>query len=283
MLDNLLDFWEDHRKLCIVLIVVVVLVVAMFVVRGINMANKPGDEVMEQTPPPQSGLDQDRVEESEPGDDYRNQLGLDADKWTDGRVQVTDEVDETPEPTQARRTPRYFTEANVFAFRAVPEINQDGSRCKDYYNKVKLADFGTFWGDKLTAEDFLGSRRIFVGVEEKEYSSINNLQSVGWLISNLDTLAPNDAIQFTNLHVIGHLSSTHVAMLCSYDWYSVHGMDDTLVVFEDISGTLKTSDFKEGDIFNALVFVHNIKVMDDVAGQRVVVCEFAVYDEDLYW
>lgn len=284
-MDALLDFWEDHRKLCIVIIVVVVLVIAMFVVRAINMANKEPEDpgVADYVPTQQPGLDQDKVVESEPGSEYHNQLGHDADKWTDGRVQVTEKPEETPEPTPTRRTPRYPIAVEVFGNTVVPTRNQDGSSCKDYFSRVKLADFGTLWGTALTADDFKGNTRIYVGVAEKEYSPINNLESSGWLITHLDELQPNDVIQFTNLHVIGSLSSTHVALLCSYDWYSAFGMKDTLIVFEDMSGTLDTKDFHEGDIFSATVFVHNIKVMSNVQGQRVIVCQYATYDEDLYW
>lgn len=279
MLDNLLDFWEDHRKLCIGIIAAVVLVALLLIIRAVNAGkNKDNDVDL----PPQSGLTQDVVDEKEPGSDYQNLLGLDANKWNDERVDVKDPVDEEPPAPPVRRTPRYPVDVNVFANTAVPEKNQDGSSCKAYFAKVNLADFGTYWGSDLTAEDFLGNTRYFVGVAEEEYNPINSLESAGWLISHLSELEPNDVIQFTNLHVIGSLSQSHVALLCSYDWYSVFGMDDTLIVFEDISRTLETSDFKDGDIFSATVFVHNIKVMDNVAGQRVIVCEYATYAEELY-
>ena len=40
MLDNIIDFWEDHKKLCIAIGVVVVLVVVMLVVRNNNLQRK---------------------------------------------------------------------------------------------------------------------------------------------------------------------------------------------------------------------------------------------------
>lgn len=285
MMDNIIDFWEDHKKLVIGLGVVLVLVIGLLVVRSSNLKKKAAQEEADRLAAmqaEQNRLNQDQVEEEEPKDEYKNLLGLDADKWSDERVEVKDSEEEEPPPPVVKRTPRYPVEVNVFDNTAVPKVNMDGSRCKDYYDKVSLADFGTYWGSDLTEEDFIGNTRYYVGVAEENYNPLNDLESVGWLITNLSTLQPNDVIQFTNLHVIGSLSKTHVALLCSYDWYSAFGLDDTLVVFEDISKTLNVDDFKDGDIFSATVFVHNIKVVDNVAGKRVLVCEYQTYDEALF-
>lgn len=289
MLDNIIDFWEDHKKLCIAIGVVVALVVVMLIVRSNNLKRKADEEAarlaLEQQQAMQDALQQDVVEEKEPEDDYQNRLGLDADKWGDERVTVTDKQDEEPPEPVVKRTPRYEVGARVFGFREVPDFSQDPKdrNCfKRYYGTVTLADFGTFWGSSLTQEDFIGNTCHYVGVAEEDYNPINNIQSVGWLISNFGDLAQNDLVQFTNLHVIGTLSKTHVALLCSYDWYSAYGLQDTVVVFEDISGTLEVNDFKAGDIFEASVFVHNIKVLDDVAGERVVVCQYQTYPDDLF-
>lgn len=285
MMDNIIDFWEDHKKLVIGLGVVLVLVIGLLVVRSSNLKKKAAQEEADRLAAmqaEQNRLNQDQVEEEEPKDEYQNLLGLDADKWSDERVEVKEPEDEEPPPPVVKRTPRYPVEVNVFDNTAVPKVNMDGSRCKDYYDKVSLADFGTYWGSDLTEEDFIGNTRYYVGVAEENYNPLNDLESVGWLITNLSTLQPNDVIQFTNLHVIGSLSKTHVALLCSYDWYSAFGLDDTLVVFEDISKTLNVDDFKDGDIFSATVFVHNIKVVDNVAGKRVLVCEYQTYDEALF-
>lgn len=284
MKDEILDFWEDHRKLCIVIILVIVLVIALFAIRNSNMKKKAAAEAeAARIAAEQAALAQDQVPIEEPKDDYQNMLGLDADKWRDERVTVKPDENKPDEtPVVVKRTPRYPVDVNVFSHTEVPKKNMDGSSCKDYYNKVTLADFGTYWGTALTAEDFAGNTRYFVGVAEENYNPLNNLESSGWLISHLSELKPNDVIQFTNLHVIGSLSRTHVALLCSYDWYSAFGLDDTLIVFEDISKTLDLNGFKDGDIFSATVFVHNIKVVNNVAGKRVIVCEYATYDESLY-
>ena len=126
--------------------------------------------------------------------------------------------------------------------------------------------------------NFKATKKILIGVDQDYYDfEKGDLQSVGWLISNIDSIEDNTAVKFTNLHVIGSLSDDHVALLCCYDWYSAFGIKDTLVVLEDISGTLKTSDFKEGDIFSATVYGHNIKV-EKVNGQNVVCAEFATFE-----
>lgn len=290
MLDNIIDFWEDHKRLCIAVGAVVLLIIVLLFVRSSNLKKKADEEAArlaeQQRQEQMDALEKDQVVEEDPKDDYQNRLGLDAEKWGDERVDVKDKDDEeeTPPPV-VKRTPRYEVSAKVFGFREAPKNSQDPNdrNCfRRYYSEVKLADFGTYWGSDLTQEDFLGNTCHYVGVEEEDYNPINNIQSVGWLISNFSTLAQNDAIKFTNLHVIGTLSDTHVALLCAYDWYSAYGLKDVVVVFEDISDTLEVSDFKAGDIFEATVFVHNVKVLDDVAGQRVVVCQYATYPDDLW-
>ena len=155
----------------------------------------------------------------------------------------------------------------------------DGSSCKAYQKSVSLNDFGSHWGTSLTEDDFKGGDFYMVGVEQNPDDTLRgDLQSTGWLIDNLDKMNDNDAIKFTNLHVIGDLSQSHVALLCSYDWYSAFGLKDTVVVFEDISNTLNVKDFKDGDIFSATVFRHNIKVVPNVHGQRVIVVQYAVFE-----
>ena len=216
-------------------------------------------------------------------DSYKQQLGI-GNEDKDQRVKVDrDEPTEAPTEEPKQTEPTYAVATKVFNHTEVPKVNMDGSRCKDYYAKVKLSDFGTFWGTSLTQEDFIGHKKYLVGVEQDNVTAEKgDLQSVGWLIDNLNAekFQANDCIKFTNLHVIGALASDHVALLCSYDWYSAFGLDDTLVVFEDISGTLKPSDFTDGDVFSATVFVHNCKVLPSVAGKRVVVVEYALYDLD---
>lgn len=291
MKDGILDFIEDHKIVCVAVVLLIVGVIAMFVIRNNNLKKKEAEEAAaliaaqraeQEQAAMEAQAEADRIaaEEAAKPPKFDSNLGLGANDGN-GRVNIVDPVEESQEPVK-RRTPRYPVYVNVFDHTAVPKRNMDGSSCKAYFDSVSIADFDTYWGTELTQEDFFGNARYYVGVEEEDFSTVNSLESTGWLSNHLRKMEPNDVIQFTNLHVIGSLSTTHVALLCSYDWYSVFGMKDTLVVFEDISGTLDPRDFQDGDIFAATIFVHNIKVMDDVNGQRVIVCEYAVYDDSLY-
>lgn len=291
MSDEMLDWIEDHRKWIIIGIIVVILVIVCLVIRGVNAKKAEEKAQADQLALEQEQLAlqeelarqelaQDTPEPEQPVGDYTYELGLRGDKG-DGRVEPkeTEEPEpvETPEPV---KTPKYPVAVKIFDSGFVPDKNVDGSSCKDYLSKVSLADFDTYWGAALTEDDFTGAERYLVGVEkfrDKEDYDRGDLQSVGWLISHLSELNQNDCIKFVSLHVIGHLSDSHVAMLCSYDWYSAFGLKETLVVFEDISGTLNIDDFSEGDVFSATVFVHNITVKK-VNGQSVVCVEYALYE-----
>ena len=283
--DNILDFIEDHRVLCIIGIVVVIIICILFGIRSNNLKKKEAEELAQMQAQAlaeaqsQSSLEQDVEEEKVPENKYQNSLGLDANKNKDERIEI---VEQEPEPiitvSPVQTKPTYDTVVTIFDHTDVPKRNMDGSSCKAYQSKVKLADFGTYWGTELTEDDLKGGDFYMVGVEQNPDDILmGDLQSTGWLISNFNNLNDNDAIKFTNLHVIGSLSTSHVALLCSYDWYSAFGMDDTLVVFEDISDTLKVSDFSDGDIFSATVYKHNIQILDNVKGQRVIVVQFAVF------
>lgn len=276
------DFFEDHKKLCIILAVVLVLIIIMFAIRSHNLKNKANAEesVPQSTQPTASTqIKQDEEVKKEPENKYKNSLGLDADKDKDERITVEVETEAPPEPTEPVQTdPTYTPVVTIYDHTVVPKKNMDGSSCKAYQSSVKLADFGTFWGSSLTDKDFKGGNFYMVGVTQNPDDTIKgDLESTGWLIDNLDNLSDNDVVKFTNLHVIGSLSDTHTALLCSYDWYSAFGLKDTLVVFEDISNTLSPSDFNDGDIFSALVFRHNIKV-EKVKNQRVIVVEYATFN-----
>jgi type II secretory pathway pseudopilin PulG len=285
MKDEILDFIEDHRKLCIGVIIAIILIGVLLGVRSSNIKKKAEAEAKAQAEEAQAELEaqlalaQDVETEEAPKDTYKNSLGLDKDKDKDERIEVDTTPETVPEPVYVQTTPTYSTTVNIFDHTSVPTKNMDGSSCKAYQSKVTLSDFGSYWGSNLTEEDFYGGDFYMIGVEQNPDDTLKgDLQSTGWLINNIDTLNDNDAIKFTNLHVIGQLSTSHVALLCSYDWYSAFGMDDTLVVFEDISGDLKIGDFSDGDIFSATVFKHNIKVMNNVKGQRVIVVEYATFD-----
>lgn len=271
-----------NKKLIIVLGVLAVLVIAMFAIRAHNLSKRNAEAPPEETqnaPVDVGQLEQDVQEEQKPEGSYASSLGLGTGEG-DGRVEVKDPEPESEEPTEVPEPEaKYDTVVTIFDHTEVPNRNMDGSSCKDYLSSVTLNDFGTFWGTQLTDADFEGGDFYMVGVEQNPDDTLRgDLQSTGWLIDNLGRMNDNDAISFRNLHVIGDLSQSHVAMLCSYDWYSAYGMRDTLVVFEDISGVLDPKDFKAGDIFSATVFAHNIKVLSNVHGQRVIVVQYAVFE-----
>ena len=277
MRDKMLDFIEAHRKFTLVSLVVIIVIAFVFMLKACG-----GVSVTDVVPTPtivvdpNSSLIQDVEVTKAPVSQYQSSLVPDKDD--DGRVVVLDPT-KTPTPTPTPQLePTYTTQVTIFDWTSVPKRNMDGSSCKKYQEGVKLADFGTQWGTELTEDDFYGGDLYLIGVEQNPEDTIKgNLQSVGWLIRNKDIFQEHDAIKFTNLHVIGSLSETHVALLCSYDWYSAHGLKETLVVFEDISGTLKNEDFKDGDIFSATIYAHNFKVVEDVNGQTVVVVQYNTF------
>ncbi len=293
-IDKILDLWEDHKKWCLIGIGVVVLIIVLLVIKGVN--NARGAKEMEEQAiarAEQEALEeQQRLEEEEAArlaeeeakkknyteTGYADSLSYRA--KNDGRVTYEEGDDENQEVAEVE-VPKssYNIEVHIFDRTDVPVTNVDGSHCSDYLEKVSLADFGTMWGSDLTEDDFNSTTKCLVGVEQdrKNYEH-GDLMSVGWVYDNFDNMPDNEAIKFTNLHVIGSLSSTHTAVLCSYDWYSVFGLKDTLVVFEDMSGTLDPADFKDGVVFYATVFKHNCKVMENVNGQRVLVVEYNVFN-----
>lgn len=283
--DNALDFYEDNRKKIIIITVIVVLTIIMFTIRGINQARGLKKEmsgtVVENTMPEVIEDDEDEEVEEEPVSQYKINIGLEGKKNSDGRVVVEakDDTEVVVDDTPTYRESTYDISVRIYDKTGVPETNMDGSHCKDYLDAVTLADFGTNWGEPLTEEDYTATTRYLVGVQQdKNDFERGDLQSVGWVLSNFDKIQPHDAVKFTNLHVIGSLSATHTAVLCSYDWYSVFGMKDTLVVFEDISGTLDASKFVDGAIFSATVYGHNMKVLENVNGQRVLCVQYNVFE-----
>lgn len=283
MRDAILDFIEDHRKAVIIVFILFVVICIMFGIRSRNMKNKELEEkqrIEQEQKAQEEALAQQQQEEVVEEDvednktSYQSSLNKKIEvKRDESKVQKKVEKEESVKEVK----PNFEVSCNVFTHTDVPKTNVDGSSCKDYLNSVNLIDFGTFWGSKLDVNDMKSKTKHLVGVDQDDIDvEVADLESVGWLISNFDKLDKHDAIKFTNLHVIGSLSDDHVAVLCSYDWYSAYGLKDTLVLFEDISGTLKKKDFDDGAVFSALVFVHNMKVVK-VNGQNVVCVQYNVF------
>ena len=289
--DLILDFIEDHRIACIIGGIVVVLLICGLGIRSCNLKKAEKERIIaEQQAALEAEMEAQRLAEEEallaaqeaeePKSQYQVSLGLQAE--SDGRVEVVEEEEEEKEPEpviEVKTEPNFEVEYSIFDKTGVPTKNVDGSSCKAYLEKVSLKDFGTYWGTSLTEADFNSPQRVLVGVDQDPQDfERGDLQSVGWVFENINTLSDDTAIKFTNLHVIGKLSDSHVAVLCSYDWYSVFGLEDTLVVFEDTSDTLKVEDFEDGAIFSATVFKHNMKVAENVNGQRVLCVQYDVFE-----
>lgn len=290
MRDIILDFIEGHRKLVFGVVIFLLLLIVILAVRSNNLKRKAlleeeqriEEEIASSSAVVTGGaLEQDVEPAREPESKYRQSLGLDAGKDGDGRVQVAPTpvaVEPTTKQSVEPLKPKYTPEVIVFDHTVVPERNMDGSSCKAYQSGVSIKDFDAFRGSSLTADDMKADKLQLVGVKQnpKDYEK-GNLESVGWLMSHLNQIPKNKVIKFTNLHVIGSLSDKKVSLLCSYDWYSAFGLKDTLVYFEDISGTLSVKDFKDGDIFSAIVYRHNISTIT-ANGQKVLVVKYAVFN-----
>ena len=267
------------KKRYIVLIVVAVLFIVCLIIRGINMSKKKQEPptFTTETVSTEDVSTEELTEDVSTENPYEQGVDhIENGDDGDGRIEVTTTEEVVEEVTTEEPYSDYYeTGVVIFDNTAVPKTNMDGSSCKNYLNSVDLSDFGTKWGTSLTEADKYTKNRVLVGVSQNpEDMERGNLQSVGWLIDNLSTLDDSTAIKFTNLHTIGSLSVDHVAILCSYDWYSAFGLKETLVMFEDISGTLNVNDFHEGDIFSATVYVHNVKIVK-VNGHEVVCVQYS--------
>ena len=290
MKDTILDFIEAHRKLVIAGVIILVLVIAGVLIRSHNLKQKAlleeeqrieAEIASSSAIATGSALKQDVEPAREPENKYRQSLGLDVDKDSDGRIQVAPTpvaVEPATKPAVEPLKPKYIPEVIVFDHTVVPERNMDGSSCKAYQSGVSIKDFEGFRGSPLTKADMKADKLQLVGVKQnpKDFEK-GDLESTGWLIANLDKIPKNKPVKFTNLHVIGSLSKKKVALLCSYDWYSAFGLKDTLVYFEDISGTLSPDTFEDGDIFSAIVYRHNISTVT-ANGQKVLVVKYATFN-----
>lgn len=222
------------------------------------------------TPAPDSALTVDGREEREREEGERRR----AEEIEERKIREAEEA--RIREAIRNQEPTFGDKSLIWASDGVPETMVDGSSCKEYFHQVSLSDFGSKWGSKLTRKDKLTKKLYLVGVDQNpdDTNPGYSCESLGWLIDHLDTMPDNACVKFTDLNIIGKLNSRHVAVLCSYDWYSAFGLQDTLVVFEDISGTLRTGSYRAGEIFSAYVYRHNIKVKH-VNGQRVVCVQYA--------
>lgn len=284
-----MDFIKKHKVLFIVIGVVLAIFIVMCCIRAVNLskkANEPAPEVSQTVPETPIEEEEQETEQS----DYQSSLSIKA-KEEESRKEEAEkrlaekraEEERKKQEEEAKKAaeaaePTYGDDVKIWSSDGVPEIMEDGRSIKQYLAEVSLADFGSKWGSALNNEDKLTEDFYMVGVDQNPDDYVKGVQnqSFGWLIDNLNGLPKNGAIKFTDLNVVGSLASDHVALLCCYNWYSVWGLKETMMVFEDISGTLKPADFKPGDIFSAIAYVHNIKV-EKVNGQTVICVQYNTF------
>lgn len=291
-----MDFIKEHKKLLITLVVLFAVIVCAFTIRTINLnkkaEQKAQEEQQKQAQEQQAQTEQveeQSDEEDEEVSEYQSSLSIKAkeeqSKTEEARKRLEEkkaEKERKEQEEKAKRAaeiaePTYGSEVKIWekGKDTVPERMDDGSSIKNYYSSISLSDFGSMWGSKLTQEDKLTENFYMVGVDQNpdDYVKGVQLQSFGWLIENLNSLPKNSAIKFADLHVVGSLADDHMAILACYNWYSVWGMKETLMVFEDMSGTLNPADFQPGDVFSAMIYAHNIKI-EKVNGQTVICVQY---------
>ena len=251
-----MDFIKKHKVLFIVIGVVLAIFIVMCIIRTVNLfkkANEPAPEVSQIVPETPIEEEEQETEQS----DYQSSLSIKAkeeeSKKEEAEKRLAEkraEEERKKQEEEAKKAaeaaePTYGDDVKIWSSDGVPEIMEDGRSIKQYLAEVSLADFGSKWGSALNNEDKLTEDFYMVGVDQNPDDYVKGVQnqSFGWLIDNLNGLPKNGAIKFTDLNVVGSLASDHVALLCCYNWYSVWGLKETMMVFEDISGTLKPADF----------------------------------------
>lgn len=280
-----------HKKLYIALVVVVSLVIVAFIIRGINKSRDSDSNNVQDTQLSQQveGTDEDEPTENTQSE-YQSSLSLKAKEEQKERDEAQRRLNEKRDADKKAEDKRkaeeyaksakakYGDSVKVWSSDGVPSKMEDGKSIKDFYKSMRLSDVGSNWGSALTDKDKLTDSFYMVGVDQNpdDYVSGVDMQSFGWLIENIGGLPSDTAIKFTDLNIVGSLSDDHVAVLACYDWYSIWGMKDTLLVFEDISGTLNPKDFTEGKIFSAIAYAHNIKVVQ-YGGYNIVCVQYNTF------
>lgn len=196
----------------------------------------------------------------------------------DGRIEIKEyEIETEPYSPLKEYEPIFDLDIKVFSRTTVPEKAVNGDSWLGYLNRVSYKDFSV-GGYVLSEEDYQSSTKVLVGVDQNrnDYEK-GDLQSVGWLMDNLSILPDNAVIKFTNLHVIGNVSGGSHMLLCSYDWYSAFGLKDVLVVVEDTTNTLTSSNISSGDEFSVSVFKKNLSIKR-VQGQRVLIAKYYTFN-----
>lgn len=299
MRDKLIGFIERHRVLSFIILIFAVIFIILLALRFYNKSKKVDEGANKQEKVAQSqdkatfsdnttGVTQTPKVTAEP---YLSGLSISAQQKKkqeedEARRKAELEAQQKKEAEEARleeairnQKPTYGDAVICWDTDGVPETMVDGSSLKNYFSSVSYNDFKGNWGSGLSTKDKTTKKLILVGVDQNPNDFIKGYsnQSLGWLISNLSKLDDNTCIKFTDLNTIGSLDKGHVALLCSYDWYSAYGLSNTIVYFEDISKSLNPSDFYSGTVFSAYVYKHNIKVKQ-VNGQNVVCIQYSKFN-----
>ena len=296
MKEKLIDFIEEHRRdailLAIVLVIIIVVVISS-IVRAISSKKQkaePTEPAQTVTEQPQ-GITQDTVSDEPEPSEYQSSLALDKDKDSDGRVTIEEKEEqenlENYELTGLTE-PKYEVSTQKIYHTEVEDILRDGTNLIAYANNSNNGKYSHGFGSALTEADFIGTTQYLVGVAKELQDTGfdmniykgNSFQSTGWLISNLDNLKDTDSVKFTNLRVVKNLSDTNTKLLCVYSYFSVFGLKDVMVYFEDNSGTIAPNTYVEGDMFSAVAFKHNIKI-DNVDGYNVLNVQYFTFPEGM--
>lgn len=279
------------KKVVIVLGVIVALLIVGIVIRSINMSKKKEAETQQEvTEQQQVDETTSKSSDSSKSQEFESSLTASAKEEerekeeVEQRKKEKEEAEEKAAKEEEERLkaekakPTYGDALKIWSSDGVPEIMEDGRSIKQYFKETSISDFGSSWGTALDNKDKLTESFYMVGVDQNPDDFVKGVQSqsFGWLISHLGGIDKNSAIKFTDLNVVDSYSSDHVAMLCCYNWYSIWGLKETMMFFEDVSGTLKPSDFSPGTIFSAIIYAHNIKVVD-VNGQTVICVQYNTF------
>lgn len=288
------EIFSKYKVPIIIGTVVIILIVAVVGIRSMNAKRKAEEQARVEQEQAQQDA-QLPVEEEEEDEDlqnsYQSNLSIKAKeeqkrkKEAEKRLEEKREAERKAEEERKAKEhaqkakPTYGDAVMVWDSDGVPDRMMDGSSVKKFYSNFKLSDAGeSRWGSPLTDADKLTKNFYMIGVDQNEddYVTGVQLQSFGWYLDNADSIPQDSAIKFTDLNVVGSLADDHLALLCCYNWYSIWGLKDTLMVFEDLSGTLKPEDFAPGKIFSAIAYKHNIKTVN-VDGYRIMHVQYDTF------
>lgn len=288
------------KKLLLVLLALGIAVVMLFGVRSHNLKIKKQKEAKAKTEAiakkkAEAKAQAEEEEKEKQANTFDSEIiGSDDDDVSKHIVTITDEVRKKQEKKDekarkqaeldAQTEPNYPVELRVWDNITVPEYTKDGRRWDTYADTFSLDDFPSKWGKALDHDDVIASKRLIVGTDDvEEGHRIKGAEPISTqeLFESKGTfkkyIKKHTAVTFTDLKCVKSLSSDHVALLCTYEWYSVYGFKDEMVIFEDISDTLHVDDIKPGDTFSFTAYGHNIS-HKTFNGNNILLVEYDTFD-----